>query len=263
MTALSPYGSWKSPITTDLIVGNSISLSQPAFDGDDLYWVERRPTEEGRSTLVKRAKDGTITDLLPRSFNARTRVHEYGGGDFAVSDGILYFSNFKDQRLYRLLPGEEPQPITPEANMRYADGMVDQRRNRLLCVCEDHTESDIQAVNSIVSVRLDGHGSVEVLVSGNDFYAYPRLSPDGSRLAWLTWNHPNMPWDGTELWVADLNETGAPVNARQVAGGKTESIFQPQWSPSGQLYYVSDRTGWWNIYRLGSEQAGPVYKRDV
>jgi dipeptidyl aminopeptidase/acylaminoacyl peptidase len=182
-------------------------------------------------------------------FNARTRVHEYGGGSFAVSDGVVYFSNFADQRLYRLIEGAEPQAITPEAEMRYADGVIDRKRNRMVCVREDHSAAGREAVNTIVEIALNGAGLQRALISGADFYSSPRLNPDGSRLAWLQWNHPNMPWDGTELWVADVSEDGSLTNQTRVAGGVDKSIFQPEWSPAGELYFVSDRSGWWNLYR--------------
>ena len=249
---IASYGSWKSPITSDLIVSETIRLGQIALDGADTYWVEARPTEEGRNVIVRRSPAGQISDVNPPPYNARTRVHEYGGGAFLVDDSIVYFSNFSDQRLYRQLPGIEPQPITPEspkAELRYADGVVDRRRKRIICVREDHRQDDREAVNTLVSLSLDGSKGADILVSGNDFYAYPRLSPDGGYLAWLTWNHPNMPWDGVELWGAEVSQDGTLGQAIQIAGSVDESIFQPTWSPNGVLYFVSDRTGWWNLYR--------------
>ena len=243
-----PYGSWSSPITSDVIVASAIGLGQVCLDGDDVYWVEQRPTEGGRNVVVQRAADGSTTDRTPAPFNARTRVHEYGGGAFTVSDGALYFSNFADQRLYRQHPGEAPEPLTPEGAWRYADAVIDTRRNRLICVREDHTASGHEALNTLAAINLDS-GAPQVLAAGNDFYATPRLSPDGSQLAWITWSHPNMPWDGTALWVANIEADGALSEATQVAGSASESIFQPEWSPDGVLYFVSDRTGWWNLYR--------------
>ncbi len=246
---IAQYGSWKSPITSDLIVSATIGLGQIAIDGDDICWVETRPAEKGRYVVVKRAPDGHTADLTPTPFNARTRVHEYGGGSFVVSDGVIWFSNFADQRLYRKDAGAEPLAITPEAELRYANGEIDCFRHRMICVREDHTVAGSEAVNTIVSLPLDGAGEQRVIVSGNDFYSSPRLSPDGSRLAWLAWNHPNMPWDGTELWVAEVQEDSSLANAFRIAGGVDESIFQPEWSPAGELHFVSDRTGWWNLYR--------------
>jgi dipeptidyl aminopeptidase/acylaminoacyl peptidase len=250
----SPYGSWKSPITADLIVGGSVGLSQPLIDGAEIYWLEMRPTEQGRNVIVKREPSGVCTDLNPQPFNARTRVHEYGGGDYIVDGGTIYFSNFEDQRFYRQSAGSEPQPITPVSDMRYADACIDKQRQRLICVREDHCIRESEAVNTIVSLSLERNDDCgQVLAGGNDFYSSPRLSPDGTQLAWLTWNHPNMPWDGSELWVVDLGADGTLRSTKRVAGGLAESIFQPEWSPEGVLYFVSDRSGWWNLQRLSSE----------
>ncbi len=258
----TPYGSWASPITSDAIVSAAIGLGQICLDGEDIYWVEQRPTEGGRNVVVHRTPDGGMTDRIPAPFNARTRVHEYGGGAFVASGGTLYFSNFADQRLYRQQGREAPEPLTPEAARRYADGVIDSRRNRLICVCEDHTDAGREAVNTLVSIDL-ANGEAQLLVSGNDFYAAPRLSPDGSQLAWLTWNHPNMPWDGTELWVGNLQDNGSLSHSTHVAGGVSESIFQPAWSPAGVLHFVSDRTEWWNLYRWASGGVEPLCAREA
>jgi len=250
---VSPYGSWKSPITADVLVAGTIGLGEIALDGEDTYWIESRPSEGGRSVIVRRTPDGAIANVTPPGFNARTTVHEYGGGAYLVVDGAVCFSNFKDQQLYWQAPGEAPQPITTTEKMRYADGVIDRRRKLIYCVREDHSGGGRDAINTLVRVKLAGDSCGEVIVSGNDFYSTPRLSPDGNRLAWLTWNHPNLPWDGTELWVGELDVEGRIVQATLVAGGKTESIFQPEWSPGGVLHFVSDRTGWWNLYRLNGD----------
>src|SRR5437763_3105688 len=205
-TKIAPYGSWKSPITSDLIVSATVGLGQVALDGEDTYWIELRPSEGGRNCVVRRAPDGKISDVTPPGLNARTRVHEYGGGDFAVRAGTVYFSNFTDQRVYRQTQGSAPQPITPDEKLRYADFFIGERRGRLFAVREDHRAEGREAVNTIVSLSLEGEGNEDggrVLASGSDFYSSPRLSPDGSRLAWLAWSHPNMPWDGCELWVGE------------------------------------------------------------
>ncbi len=252
---IAPYGSWKSPITSDLIVEGSVGLSQPLFEGDDIYWMEMRPKEAGRNVIIKRNPAGNSVDVNPPPFNARTRVHEYGGGDYLVNKGIVCFSNFSDQRLYRQdAPEATPQTLTAPGEMRYADSCLDQARGRLICVREDHTREGAEAVNSIVSVNLEtGNEYGTVLVEGNDFYSTPRISPDGSQLAWLTWNHPNMPWDGCELWVGEFAEDGSLSSTRWVAGGAAESIFQPEWSPEGVLYFASDRSGWWNLERITAD----------
>jgi len=254
----APYGSWRSPVTSDLIVTGTTGLRQIVLDRDAVYWLESRPTEGGRNVVVRRTAHGAVSDLTPPPFNVRTRVHEYGGGAYTVAGGAIYFANDRDQRLYVQQPGQEPQPITPPVALRYADLQADLRRSRLLCVREDHTQPG-EAVNTLVSVSLPGDAAGgTVLVSGNDFYASPRLSPDGERLAWLTWNHPNMPWDGCELWVAAVQPDGSLAGAQRVAGGPAESVYQPEWSPDGTLYFVSDRTGWWNLYRLEPHQATPL-----
>lgn len=263
---IAPYGSWKSPVTTNSIVAETIRPGLMALDGDDIYWIEGRPAEGGRNVIVRRSPDGTLTDKTPPPFNARTRVHEYGGGDYTVSAGTIYFSNFADQRLYCQLPDGEPVELTPAIERRYADMIVDQPRNRLLCICEDHTDTTREAVNSLVSISLDRNanlGDIQVLQTGNDFYSTPRLNPDGTKLCWLTWNHPNMPWDGCELWVADLDDHGLVAHAQLVAGGLKESIFQPSWSPDGILYFASDRTNWWNLYRYREQQLEPICPKEA
>lgn len=260
---IAPYGSWKSPITSDLIVAGTVRLGQVELDGEDVYWIEGRPAEKGRNVVVKRRPDGQTTDVTSLPFNARTRVHEYGGGSFMVSDGEVFFSNFADQRLYCQTADAEPQAITPDAELRYADGVIDRSRNRMICVHEDHTVAGREAVNEIISVNFEGNGEAKVLVSGSDFYSSPRMNADGSRLAWLAWNHPNMPWDGTELWVADVQPDGSLSNNTLVAGGVSESIFQPEWSPDGVLHFVSDRSGWWNLYRWREGEIEPMCDRQA
>ena len=260
---IAPYGSWRSPLTSDLVVSGSVGLGQIAIDGEDVYWLEMRPEEGGRNVLVCRPPDGRIADVTPPPFSVRTRVHEYGGGAFTVSDGAIHFSNFADQRVYRQEPGVQPRPITPGKDLRYADGVIDRRRGRMVCVREDHAVAEREAVNTLVGLDLERGGPGEVLVSGNDFYSSPRLSPDGTWLAWLTWNHPSMPWDGTELWVGELGPEGSIGRPRRVAGGADESVFQPEWSPDGVLYFVSDRTGWWNLYRWRDEQVEPMHEMEA
>ena len=263
---IAPFGSWKSSITSDLIVAETSGLRAPSFDGSDIYWHELRPTEGGRTVLVRRTPDGKTVDVTPQLFDVGTRVHEYGGGASVIDNGAVYFSNFGDQRLYRQDLGELPRPITPDipaAAFRYADAVFDSHRNLLFCVREDHTGSG-EVVNTLVKVPCDGdERGGEITVLGNDFYSSPCLSPDGSRLAWLTWNHPNMPWDGTELWVGELGASGSINRAEHLAGGSDESIFQPEWSPDGTLYFLSDRTGWWNLYRWRDNQVEALYPMEA
>jgi dipeptidyl aminopeptidase/acylaminoacyl peptidase len=263
------YGTWKSPITAALIAESTVRLGEVHIDGDVTYVVETRPREMGRSVLVRIDRGGPI-DAVPPGFSVRTRAHEYGGGAVLVVDGVIYFANDDDQRVYRMAQGGEPMPITPpvpDRGDRYADFALDRPRQRLVAVREDHTAGGHEPESTLVAIDLaarEGALSVHVLVRGADFYSSPRLSPDGRRLAWLCWRHPNMPWDGTELWVAELDAQGVPSNAELVAGGENESIFQPTWSPAGELHFVSDRTGWWNLYRRSEHGAiEPLYPREA
>jgi dipeptidyl aminopeptidase/acylaminoacyl peptidase len=249
-----PYGTWPSRITAQIVAAQGLRLGAVAVDGDDVYWLEGRPAESGRIVLVRRDAHGRVADLTPPGFNVRTRVHEYGGGAYIVASGEIYFSNFADQRIYRAVAGLKEQgparAVTPAGNWFYADATFDARRRRLICVREDHTNPDREAVTTLVSIPVDGQEHLgDVIASGHDFYSTPRLSPDGSTLAWLAWRHPQMPWDGTELWTARVNESGALEDAQRVEGGADESIYQPGWSPDGTLYFVSDRDGWWKLYR--------------
>ena len=247
---VAPFGTWASPIRIEDVVGDVIGLSEPWVDGDDTYWLEARPAEAGRRVLVRSGVDGSIADVTPPPFNVRTRVHEYGGGSYVVAGGVVVFSNFSDGRLYRLDPGDDvPVPITPEGQWRYADLRADSGRRRFLAVREDHGAKG-QPAAAIVAVPLDGLEPPTILVSGPDFLAAPRLSPDGARLAWLEWDHPDMPWDASRLRLAEVQPDGSLGESALVAGGPDESIAQPEWSAAGVIHFVSDRTGWWNLYRL-------------
>ncbi|MBD2188584.1 S9 family peptidase [Pseudanabaena mucicola] len=254
--SVAPYGSWKSPISSDLIVSSSIRLGSAAIDNGNIYWNEGRPTEGGRNLLMRYDNAGNSAEnyreLTPAGLNVRSQVHEYGGGEYLVQDGRIYFTNFSDRCIYRQIGDNAPQPLTAVNDYRYADFAWSRDYGKLICVREDHTGGG-EPVNTIVAVNTSNGEDIQVLVNGADFYASPRLNPDGNKLAWICWHHPNMPWDGTELWVGDLVESEIGVlaiaNPRLIAGGVNESIFQPAWSPSGELYFVSDRTGWWNLYR--------------
>ncbi len=259
---VAPYGSWRSPITAQMLVQGNVRFGDTSLDGDTFYWVETRPEEQGRYVIVRRTSDGKIDDVLPAPYSARTLVHEYGGGALFASDDTVYFTNYEDQRLWRLVPGQLPQPITAEGKLRFADFVHDASRNQLISVCEDHIAGDHEPTNRIVGVNL-ADGRITPLVEGADFYSNPRVSPDGRRLAWLSWNHPNMPWDGTELYVAEFQADGTLGKAYKVAGGEEESLFQPTWSTDGTLYFVSDRTNWWNLYAERNGKVVPVLPMDA
>lgn len=250
MVKIAPYGTWESPLDAADTVAGQVAYRELVVDGETVYWTEMRPSEAGRQVLVRMQTTAAPTDLTPPPHNARTRVHEYGGGSVAAGQGRVVFSEFSDQRLYEI--GSAIAPLTPEpprpASLRYADGRF-LPDGSLVCVRESHPEEG-QPVNELVAVSPSG--KVTVLSTGRDFYSSPRPSPDGTRLAWLEWDHPNMPWDGTELKVAPLD---APTDVTHVAGGPGESIFQPEWHPAGRLFFVSDRSGWWNVY---SSQDGDV-----
>ncbi len=265
--SIAPYGSWRSPLSAADVAAGALRFDHPVLDGDDLYWVEGRPSEGGRNVVVRYTRDGRVLDITPPAFSARTRVHEYGGAAFTVHRGTVFFSNDVDQRLHRQAPGSIPEPITPHG-YRYAECTVDAARQRLLCVREDHTREGADPVNTIVAIERAFDPSTTtaqapdlVLASGADFYSDPVLSPDGTRLAWIEWRHPNMPWDGTELWQADLDDAGVPHTLIKIAGALDESIFQPSWSPDGLLYFVSDRTGWWNLYRARGGAIEPLHPK--
>ena len=252
---IQAYGSWRSPITSDQIVAGTITLSDVVVSGDNIYWIESRPAERGRRSIQRRSADGVIAELTPPEFNVRTRVHEYGGASYEIDGDTVYFQNYADQLLYCHEPGNEPRPITT-SGIFYGDFRLDRQRNRLVSIQEDHGVSDIEAINTLVSLdpagpNADGGAS---LVSGTDFVSNPRLSPNGARMVWLQWNHPHMPWDAAELWIGDVDGDGTVRNHRHVAGGNGSSVFQPEWTPRGDLIYVDDRTGWWNFYRYRDGQ---------
>jgi dienelactone hydrolase len=250
----APAGAWPSPISAAIVAAGAAPLSQTAIDGADVYWLAGRASEGGRNTLL-RQRGADVAELTPAGaapFNVRTRVHEYGGGALLVDAGTVYFSHFADNRLYMLRDGQAAVPLSEAGSRRYADLVADRARARLIAVCEDHANAGYPD-NCIVAIGLDG--SQSTLVAGSDFYAAPRLSPDGSQLAWLSWMHPRMPWQGTELWLAEVGADGLH-NARLVAGGADEAICQPEWSPAGVLHFVSDRSGWWNLYRCAADGHG-------
>jgi dipeptidyl aminopeptidase/acylaminoacyl peptidase len=252
VATVAPYGSWSSPITLDLVADEGgVAYGYLSVDAEGLYWLESRPTEQGRQALVFLPHGGSAVDVVPAGFNVRSRVHEYGGGAWFRDGGTVYCSNFDDSRLYRIdRPGAEPRPITPEPPTphawRYADGRVFADGRLIVCVRESHGAGE--PANELVVLPADGSEEPRVIAHGRDFYAAPRPSPDGTRLAWLAWDHPHMPFEGTDLCVGDLAADGSCTKARRVAGSATESVFQPEWGPDGGLYFVSDRSGWSNLY---------------
>lgn len=250
MPAIAPYGSWTSPITSDLLVEKVVGLSYPMTAGQELLWIESRPGEGGRYVIVRRDAGGITRDAIPQEFGARTLAHEYGGLSYAAHGDTIYFSNFSDQRIYRVLPDASPEPITPEPPEgqahRYADYSVSPDGRRLVCVREIHCTGEV--VNEIAVLPTDGSSAPVTVAGGHDFFSFPRISLAGDRLAWLSWDHPHMPWDGTELWEAQIGDEFVVGPPRRVAGGPAESVTQPRYSPDGELHFVSDRTGWWNLY---------------
>jgi dipeptidyl aminopeptidase/acylaminoacyl peptidase len=274
--ATLPYGSWPSPITSDLLVEQVVRLSDPVVHDDELWWNEGRPAEGGRQVLVASVAGGRPEDRIPEGFSARTAVHEYGGSCYAVlPDSSVVFSNWADQRLWLAGPGTAPVPLTPEPatprSVRWADPTVVAGGAWLVAVRERHEADGV--INDVVAVVLPPPGgaapggtrpvdpgttSVNVLAGGQDFYGSPRPSPDGTRIAWVAWDHPSMPWDSTTLWVADLVDGVVAGEPRRVAGGPGVSVSQPRWSPDGRLHHLSDRTGWWNLYDDAGTPLAPL-----
>jgi dipeptidyl aminopeptidase/acylaminoacyl peptidase len=251
------------------VASGGVSLFEPWLDGASVYWRELRPSEGGRSVVMRADPGAEPVEVTPTGFDVRTTVHEYGGGPFLVHEGTVVFSNFADQRLWRHEARGDPVAITAESGGRdrYADGRVTSDGRWILCVRERHPDPDDPAgvVNELVAVPAGGGAEPVVLRGGRDFYATPRISPDGARLAWLEWDLPWMPWDGCELLTADLADDGPRLeNVTQVAGrAAEESIFQPAWGPAGDLHFVSDRTGWWNLYRVRDGAAEPLHPAEA
>ncbi len=250
-----PAGTWPSPVTAESSVGGAVTVADVVPDGDDVWWSEQRPQEQGRTALVRWC-DGVTTEVTPTTANVRTSVHEYGGGAWWVDRGAAYYVEFEDQRLRRIEAGGEPVLLTPEPDepraMRYADGRVTPNGRWFVCVHELHAGDAPEAVNSIVAIATDGSMTIRPIADGADFYASPRVSPDGRQVVWIQWSHPNMPWDSTELWIADLDDWLAS-NHRRLAGDGDEALQQPEWRADGGLMVVTDRTDWWNIYDVDIE----------
>jgi dipeptidyl aminopeptidase/acylaminoacyl peptidase len=257
---VAPYGTWRSPITAARVAAGTRPLTAPRIAGGRVRWLEGLPEEGGRVAVVERADDGARRVLTPAPFNVRSRVHEYGGGAWCTDGATIWFSHFGDHLVYEQRPGEPPRPVTTDGTRRHADFELDASRHRLLAVCEDHgvmASGAREPANRLVAIDLGG-GRPVTLAEGEDFYASPRISPEGRRVAWISWRHPRMPWEGTDLWLAAIGDDGALVHARQVAGGPGEAITEPRWAPDGRLYCLSDRSGWWNLHRVEAQTLTPV-----
>ena len=261
--ATASFGSWSSPITADLVTAAAVPLAEPRVDGDDIYWIEGRPLEKGRAVIMVRRPDQTIACATKPPFDARTQVHSYGGGAYAVHAGVIYFVNYADNQIYRQDGADaSPSKITSSQTSLYADICVDAANNRLIAVKEERPNGDvINAINTLVAIDI-ATGGETTLDDSYDFYSSPVLSPEGSKLAWLSWKHPNMPWISTHLTVADIDAHGLR-NKRLVVNNDNESVFQPQWSPDGTLYFISDKSDFWNLYRWNGSAVEEVLPRDA
>ena len=246
---VAPYGSWKSPIDIELVARSPTGwMGQLYADEGKLYALLNFTEQGGRGAIAQIFADGRSEEITPPSHYAGTRVYEYGGACYVVRNGAVYFSNVPDDRLYRQLPGQEPEPITAEGPMRYADLILDERRNRVICIREDHS-SEGEPLHTIAAVNLDGDEYGTVLFDQADMVAFPSLSDDGSKLSWVGWNHPHMPFFASSLWAADVGEDGSLTHIQEVIAGQDESITDPRWSPDGTLYFCTDRNDWWNLHR--------------
>jgi len=248
-------GSWASPLTTERIVSSAISLAEPRIDEDNIYWLESRPMEGGRYVVVRYDAAGDNLDVLPAPYSARNRVHEYGGGAYTVHGNDIFFCNDSDGGIYRVEAGKDPKLLYAAEGERFADLQYVAQLEMLFCVCEKHLQEKSEPENSLVAFSLADTSCYRTLAGGEDFYASPAISPDGQQIAWLSWNHPDMPWDRTCLWLADLDQNGQALNSRKIQDEEA-SIFQPQWSPDHKLYFSSDgENGWWNIHRWNGDAA--------
>lgn len=255
MSTIAPYGSWPSTITAASVSASSVRYNEPRFADGKLFWLESRPTEKGRNAVVTDTPNNEPQDVLPAPWSAQSKVHEYGGGAYTVWQDTLYFVNGGDQQIYAMsLQDKNPIALTAQPAMRFADLTIDAHRHRLLAVAEDHGTGQGEPENSIVSISLSASGAApDYIARGHDFYTAPRLSPCGNWLAYLSWNHPNMPWDSSQLWLCALDQQGSPGDPALIAGTTEESVFQPSWSPRGHLFWVSDKSNWWNLYRLSAD----------
>ncbi len=256
------YGHWSSPITPELLTTQGVRISDPQAVGERLYWLETRPQEKGRNVLVCEHA-GKRTELFAAPLSVRTRAQEYGGSSYLATAAFIFYVQDSDQRLYQYdLASQQTKALTPEGAFRYADFYHDQTHQRLIAVCEDYTQDSHHPSARIIAIDLST-SAINTLAEGADFYSNPRISPDAQQLSYLCWFHPQMPWDGTECVVAQLDAQGNIVREQIIAGSASESVFQPQWSPDNQLFFVSDRNNWWNIYRWNGTNADAIYEYDA
>ncbi len=268
--SIAPYGTWKSEIRATHVaqvgMGSILPVTELRVHGENIYWIERKPDQGGRQVVVR--TDGRMPPetLIPEGFNARTMVHEYGGGSYCAFENVLFFSNFEDQRLYRLISGSDPIAITPDSgrprSLRYADSTVSRDGKWIIAVRERHA-SQTEVINELVAIPSDGNSEPHVLSSGRDFYSSPKISPDGKSMAWLCWDHPQMPWNGTEIWVGKIGVNFELQAPKRVSGGPSTSIFQPEWDPAGTLHFISDDSGWWDLYKVVDGNVQVVLQREV
>jgi dipeptidyl aminopeptidase/acylaminoacyl peptidase len=254
---ISPFGSWISPIKASLIAeGTSRNpLSETFIENDQIYWIESRPSEKGRNVIVMKKPSKPNQDILPEDFNARNSVHEYGGGVYCVKDGIIYFTNWDDQRIYKI-KDNKITPITPKSkpnkSIRFADLIISPDGENLICIMETHNNNSVD--NEIVIIPTDGSSKPKTLLKGCDFYSSPRLNENGTKIAWICWQHPNMPFDETELHIAKFSTEGKLKNNKKIAGGNDESVMQPKWH-GDQLFFISDKTGWWKLNKYENDRS--------
>ena len=261
MKKIAPFGSWSSEITTKLMTAGTIGLAETRLFNGSVYWLESRPQEQGRTVIVRQNESGDSDEIIPAEYSCRTRVHEYGGACYLPTPAGIFFVNNEDQQIYKVDSEKNISQLTDLSNCRFADLAFNEAEAVLIAVAEQHSESHGEPQNSLVLIDI-ASGAISTVHQGQDFYASPCLSADGSRLCWISWMHPNMPWDATSLWQADCQASNI-INPHVVAGGHAESVVQPQWSPDGVLYFVSDKSNWWNIYRLVDGTVEPVCPLDA